>query len=185
MPEETEIGDKDDRNLVTYVIFILEYNWEQMKYADFKSSVLLGLAGTLVALSFSISLSWNLFESREPYLIILLIFAALNTISAIEALRVIVPTLGLEEPETHVFFEGILTRARQEYVQEVLSLKEEILAEDLLNEAYTLASIQKNKYHHIIISSKILVGSIMFLVISICTLLSIEYLALSINCVFG
>ena len=120
---------------------ILTHSQSLINLADAKAGILLAADGGILA----ILGAYRLNLSAQLVVVCSIVTVALVGLSAFLGGMVIKPRRISGAPATKVYFGSILQSTREEYVRSFSSSDAEIL-QDLLNNIYTLALIQKRKY---------------------------------------
>jgi hypothetical protein len=123
---------------------ILSHNQNLVNFADAKAGVLLAVdGGILVILASSPAAISPGFEQLALGAALLLI-----GISALFGFLTIRPRMFRTDAPTKIFFKAILTQTREEY-KKSFSLTQREMLDDYLNNIYTLAVIQKQKFFYL------------------------------------
>ena len=139
---------------------ILAHSQSLINLADAKAGIILAADGGILAIlgAYPLDLSTQLIVACS------IVAVALVGLSALLGAMVIKPRRIDGTPTTKVYFGSILKSTREEYVRSFPSSEAEIL-QDLLNNVYTLALIQRRKYQYLHRSFYSLVAGLIPLVV--------------------
>ncbi len=133
------VNDKTSSQ-IDFAKWIVDHNQSLINLVDTKAGVILAADGAIMAILGSSSPANSIYEQ------ILLVVALLLVLSSVVfGFMVIRPRTIANTPATNVFFRSILKKTREDYRKDFAASPDQIL-EDIENNIYTLAMIQRAKF---------------------------------------